>query len=129
MTSNEQGRFCAECNVNVLDFTQSARLEDIDQREIASGLCGRFYSFQVENENRGWRDVIISKYQKINAKPSRFGHFSKMAAAFVFLVLILAGCASRRCTQVMGRFVKVSDNPNPPQIENQVIRHGKPIVD
>ena len=58
MSVTEKGRFCANCQKEVIDFTNSSDREILSAYKKSKSLCGQFKQSQLD------RDIIIPKEKK-----------------------------------------------------------------
>jgi hypothetical protein len=53
------GKFCSMCNKEVIDFTFSGRLQEIDGKR--EPICGSFYPYQLDNDLLGHPQLSFRK--------------------------------------------------------------------
>ncbi|MEN2399907.1 carboxypeptidase-like regulatory domain-containing protein [Flavobacterium sp. MC2016-06] len=58
MSPSQKGRFCSNCQKNVIDFTKASDREIVLAYNENENLCGRFNNYQLN------RDLIITKEKK-----------------------------------------------------------------
>ncbi len=66
MLSNKNGKFCLNCQKNIIDFTQQNSQQIVDYLQQNKQVCGRINKYQIETINR----------QNFNLQKSKCNHLA-----------------------------------------------------
>ena len=65
MLSNKNGKFCLNCQKNIIDFTQQNSQQIVDYLQQNKQVCGRINKYQIETINRQNFNLQKSKYNHL----------------------------------------------------------------
>ena len=93
MTPSEKGRFCGQCNKEVIDFTKMTSDQVVDSLTNKSGqkICGLFRNEQLGKPKTKFNQFLKNVFQKTSAYP-KIGSARTAALMILGFIISLTGC-------------------------------------
>jgi hypothetical protein len=97
MSPANDGRHCKACDKVVVDFTNmnEEEIKNYFRKNCDQKICGHFSASQLDLSNH----FLVGKLLKWQTKLMNFGHkniWTKVAASFIGLLLLMSGCESHK---------------------------------
>jgi hypothetical protein len=116
MTPSEKGRFCGQCNKEVIDFTKMTSDQVIDclANKSDQKICGLFRNEQLGKPKTKLNNFLINIYQKTTTY-SKIGSARAAVLMILGFIISLTGCDEN----VKGAIAKpATQTPNKPMIDD-----------